>query len=207
MSRRQMERRKYREALVPGLVLSAVAHALVLGMATFGVSLPEDTDDAAEDRAERWEENSVQLVSVRPRSAPSAEARSAAGARANDDAAAEADAAAVAAPRVRAAASAPVVATERVDAPLVAVRIRGERRQEGRLSATQLAGMFPGGDQMPRPTSRAAREASGEHRDVGDRFRALGGTQRAGPSGGGCTVAPGAIIDRRFPQGITIGGS
>lgn len=54
--------------------------------------------------------------------------------------------------------------------------------------------------------SAAAREVSGEPRDVGDRFEGAGGTRRAGPSGGGCTANTGTIIDRRFPRGLAGGG-
>lgn len=203
MSRREMEREKYREALVPALIVSAVVHALVLGLGVYGVSMPEADDRSAEERAERWEENSIHVVSVRPRSSRAVAQRAGGGAPARASGAA---AVSVAAPSVRDP-SVAAVSTERVRAVEAApVVLRTERRERERLSATELAGMFPGGDQMPRATSRAAREVSGEPRDVGDRFRALGGTRRAGPRGGGCTVGPGAIVDRRFPQGITIGG-
>lgn len=205
MSRRDLEKRKFREALVPGLIVSVAVHAVVLGLGAFGVPAPETRDRAEEERLDRWEENSIRMVAVR-----------AASSRARDGGAREPAPAAgspsetvaritVDASPARPSAPATSLATEPVAAPVVAVPLRPERR-ERRLSATELAGMFPDGGQMPRATSRAAREVSGEHRDVGDRFRALGGTRRAGPRGGGCTVGPGAIIDRRFPRGITIGG-
>lgn len=205
MSRRDLEKRKFREALVPGLIVSVAVHAVLLGLGAFGVPAPETRDRADEGRLDRWEENSIRMVAVR--AAPS---------RARDGGAGEPAPAAgspteavaratVDAPPERAPAPAPTVAAEPVAVPVVAVPVRTERR-ERRLSATELAGMFPDGSQMPRATSRAARAVSGEHRDVGDRFRAPGGTRRAGPRGEGCTVGPGAIIDRRFPRGITIGG-
>lgn len=203
MSRREMEREKYREALVPALIVSAVVHALVLGLGVYGVPMPEADDGSAEERAERWEENSIHVVSVRPRSSRAAAQRADGGAPARASGAAST---AVAEPSVRDP-SVAAVSTERVRAvEAVPVALRTETRERERLSATELAGMFPGGDQMPEATSRAAREVSGEPRDVGDRFRTLGGTRSAGPRGGGCTVGPGAIVDRRFPQGITIGG-
>lgn len=205
MSRRDLEKRKFREALVPGLIVSVAVHAVVLGVGALGVPVPETPDRAGEERLDRWEENSIRAVAVRGGSA-----RSPAGGAARPAAAMSSPSEAVAratvdASPVRATDPAPTLATEPVAAPVVAVPLRSERR-ERRLSATELAGMFPDGGQMPRAASRAARAVSGEHRDVGDRFRALGGARRSGPRGDGCTVGPGAIIDRRFPRGITIGG-
>lgn len=205
MSRRDLERRKFRQALVPGLIVSVAVHAVVLGLGAFGVPGAEARDRADRERPDRWDESSIRMVAVR--AAPS---------RARDGGAGEPDPAAgspseavaratVDAPPARAPSPAPTLAAEPVAVPVVAVPLRTERR-ERRLTATELAGMFPDGAQMPRAASRAARAVSGEHRDVGDRFRALGGTRRAGPRGEGCTVGPGAIIDRRFPRGITIGG-
>lgn len=206
MSRRELERRKYREALVPGLVLSAVAHALLLGLGTFGVPSWTDgeADREARERAERWKEESIEVVTVRP-----APARTAAESRAGEAPAragsAEAAASAAVASTIRTPSS-PAVALEPVEAASPVVALRAERREEERLSASDLASLFPGRSEMPKPTSRAAREVSGEARDAGDRFRAVGGTRRAAPRGGGCVVRPGSAINRRFPQGITIGG-
>lgn len=203
MSRRDVERRKFRQALVPGLVLSALAHALLLGLGGFDVPAWTDAppDRTREARAEEWEEESLEVVRVRARSSrpangPAADATSA---RPVERAAASAPAPVVRAP------SAPALAAEPVDVPSVVVAVRAEEREE-RLSASDLAALFPGRSEMPRPTSRAAREASGEARDIGDRFRGVRGTQRAGPRGGGCIVRPGTAINRRFPEGITIGG-
>lgn len=181
---------------------------MVLGVGGFGVSLPDagDGHPDPDERADRWMENSIRTVAVRARSSRAARDEATDLARADRSAPEAAATATVAAPPVRPAARAPAVSADRVDAPLVAVALRGERRERERLSATDLAGMFPGGDETPRPTSRAAREVSGEHRDVGDRFRGLGGTQRVARRGGGCTVTPGTIIDRRFPRGVTPGG-
>lgn len=203
MSRRNLERRKYRKALVPGLIVSAAVHALILGVGAFDVPVTEDSDRDAEERTERWGDNSIRVVSVQPRTSRTVAERAVASAPAR----ATADAVAVAAPAVHVPSAGPSVSTERVrSAAAVTSALDAGRQDRERMSATELAGMFPGDDQMPRPASRA-REVSGAHRDVGDRFRALGGSRRAGPRGGGCIVAPGTIVDRRFPRGITIGGS
>lgn len=209
MSRRELERRKYREALVPGLVLSAVAHALLLGLGTFGVPPWTDgeADREARERAERWKEESIEVVTVRL-----AQARTAAESRAGEAStrAGTAEAPTAAASAAEASTirtpSSPAVALEPVDAASPVSALRAERREEERLSASDLASLFPGRSEMPKPTSRAARETSGEARDAGDRFRAVGGTRRAAPRGGGCVVRPGSAINRRLPQGITIGG-
>lgn len=206
MSRREVERRKFRQALVPGLVLSAVAHVLLLGLGGFGVPTWTDAapDRTREDRADQWEEESLEVVRVRPRPTRVARTAGSPAAGATSARPAERAAASAPAPAVRATA-APALAAEPVDVPSVMVAVRAEERDE-RLSASDLAALFPGRSEMPRPTSRAAREASGEARDAGDRFRGVRGTQRAGPRGGGCIVRPGTAINRRFPEGITIGG-
>lgn len=205
MSRRDTTRRQYRRALVPGLVLSAVAHALVLGLGGFDVPLWDDGETAEVDRVDRYEESGLQVVAVRPTSArqraseetgeagsPSrAVARPPGGDRAR----------AVRPPRSRS------VTVEPVSRPTAVPTLRPDERRRGRLTATDLATLYPGSSEMPRPTSRAAREASGEHRDAGDRFEAVGGARRAGPGGDSCSGAPGAIVDRRFPQDIPSGGT
>lgn len=215
MSRRELERRKYREALVPGLVLSAFVHVLLLGLGTFDVPPWNDAgpDRELRERSERWKEQSMELVTLRPASglaaAESPAARAASGAEAGKEAATAERAPAI---RIRPPSTSSVV-LEPVTAPspVFAVRLERLERQEDeedrRLSASDLAALFPGRNETPRPTSRAAREASGEARDVGDRFRSVGGTRRAAPRGGGCVVRPGTAINRRFPEGITIGGS
>lgn len=203
MSRREMERRKFRQALVPGLVLSAVAHVLLLGLGGFGFPTWTEAppDRTREDRVEEWEEESLEVVRVRARSSRPANgpAAGATSARPAERAAASAPAPVVRVP------SAPALAAKPVHVPSVVVAVRAEEREE-RLSASDLAALFPGRSEMPSPTSRAAREASGEPRDAGDRFRGVRGTRRAGPRGGGCVVRPGTAINRRFPEGITIGG-
>ena len=204
MSRREVERRKFRQALVPGLVLSAVAHVLLLGFGGFGVPTWTEAppDRTREDRAEEWEEESLEVVRIR-RARPSRAAGGPAAGATSTRPAERAEASA-SAPVVRAP-SAPALAAKPVDVPSVVVAVRAEEREE-RLSASDLAALFPDRSEMPRPTSRAAREASGEPRDAGDRFRGVRGTRRAGPRGGGCIVRPGTAINRRFPEGITIGG-
>lgn len=206
MSRRELERRKYREALVPGLVLSALAHVLLLGLGTFDVPPWSDAgpDRDVRERAERWKEQSMELVTLRAATeTPAAVAASGAGA-AKESAARVERAPAVRPPSTSSVALEPVT----VPSPVITARLeRQEDEEDRRLSASELAALFPGRNETPRPTSRAAREVSGEARDVGDRFRAVGGTRRAAPRGGGCVVRPGAAINRRFPEGITIGGS
>lgn len=205
MSRRETERKNFRRALIPGLVLSLVAHGLALGLLAFDVPLwPSDAEDATrEERAERYTERSLEVVALRsPRSSPASPAEEAAAAEAS----ARAAEASTAAPSVRSP-STPSVSAEPVEAPTVVLAVVAERRDERRLSATDLAGMFPGRSQVPKPTSRAARKASGEARDVGDRFEAIGGARNAGPRGGGCTTNPGSLINRRIPSDLTAGGS
>lgn len=204
MTRREVERRKFREALVPGLVLSAVAHLAILGLGAFEVPGWESAapDREREARAEEWEEKSLEVVTLRPRPnrrASSPEAGAASAHRPSETAAAGA-----AAPTVRTP-SASSLAAEPVDVPTVALAVPTHETEE-RLSASDLAALFPGRSETPKPTSRAAREASGETGNAGDRFRGVRGTQRAGPRGGGCVVRPGTAINRRFPEGITIGG-
>lgn len=204
MSRREVERRKFRQALVPGLALSAVAHLALLGLAVLEVPAREESDPNRErqERAEERREKSLEIVTVRPRpdrAAASRPAGASPAARPSATAAADAAAPAVGAPSARR------VATEPVDVPSVVVAVRTEEREE-RLSASDLAALFPGRSETPRPTSRAAREASGDPGTAGDGFRGVAGTQRAGRRGGGCVVRPGTAINRRFPEGITIGG-
>ena len=207
MSRREVERRKFRQALVPGLVLSVLAHVLLLGLGGVGVPTWTDTppDRTPQDRADEWKEESLEVVTLRPRPTRAARTAGSSAAGASSPARpAERAAASAPAPVVRTPAS-PALAAEPVDVPSVRVAVRAEERDE-RLSASDLAALFPGRSEMPRPTSRAAREASGETHDAGDRFRGVRGTQRAAPRGGGCIVRPGTAINRRFPEGITIGG-
>lgn len=204
MSRRERTKRQYRRALVPGLVLSVVAHALVLGLGGFDVPLWDDGETAEEDRVERFEESSLQVVAIRSPTAARQRASDDAG-EAGSPLRSVARPSGAAAPAVRPPSSRNVT-VEPVRRPTAVPTLRPDERRRGRLSATDLATLYPGSNEMPRPTSRAAREASGEHRDVGDRFEAVGGTRRAGPSGGSCTGAPGAIVDRRFPQDIPSGG-
>lgn len=203
MSRREMERRKFRQALVPGIVLSLLAHVVLLGLGSFGLPAwtEADSNRDQQERAREWEEESLEVVNLRSRAARGAKspAAAASSARPAERMASGAPAAAVRAP------SSPAVAAEPVDVPSVMVVVAAEEREE-RLSASDLAALFPGGSEMPKPTSRAAREASGESRDAGDRFSGAGGTRRAGPRGGGCVVRPGTAINRRFPEDITIGG-
>lgn len=202
MSRREVERRKFRQALVPGLALSAVAHLALLGLAVLEVPAREESDPNRErqERAEERRDKSLEIVTVRPR--PDRAAASDPAGRPSATAAAGAAAPAVGAPSARR------VATEPVDVPSVVVAVRREEREdrEERLSASDLAALFPGRSETPRPTSRAAREASGDPGTAGDGFRGVAGTQRAGRRGGGCVVRPGTAINRRFPEGITIGG-
>lgn len=207
MSRREVERRKFRQALVPGLALSAVAHLALLGLAVLEVPAREESDPNRErqERAEERREKSLEIVTVRPRpdrAAASDPAGAPPAGRPSATAAAGAAAPAVGAPSARR------VATEPVDVPSVVVAVRREEREdrEERLSASDLAALFPGRSETPRPTSRAAREASGDPGTAGDGFRGVAGTQRAGRRGGGCVVRPGTAINRRFPEGITIGG-
>lgn len=207
MSRREAERRKFRQALVPGLVLSVLAHVLLLGLGDVGIPAWTDAgpDRDRQERAREWEEESLEIVTVRPRPARAAAEGGipAAGASSPARAAERAEALAPA-PAVRApSASAP--APEPVDVPVVTVAVQVEERDD-RLSASDLAALFPGRSETPNPTSRAAREASDETGDAGDRFRGVRGTQRAGPRGGSCIVRPEGAINRRFPQDITIGG-
>lgn len=217
MSRRELERRKFREALVPGLVLSAVAHALVLGLGHFGAPpwQPEEAPERPDEVADRWQETSLRVVATRHEPAPAAES-GAATAEATSDVAtsrpaptgADAGAADGAAPRTPARPATNGPAPEPVEAPRADLRLAAEGDgEEEQLTATDLAELFPGDGEMPRPASRAAREASGPARDVGDRFGTVGDTRRAAPRGGGCVVRPGALINRRFPEGITVGGS
>lgn len=212
MSRRQEERASFRRAWTAGLAVSVAAHALLLALGAVGVPLWPDDESAAEEReerGERWEERSLQVVSVRAAGADAASASDAAApseASARSVAASGGEAGAVPAVRRPETASLDV---EPARVPTVAVTMPAEVREEERLSATELAGMFPGRDRMPRPTSRAAREASGPARDVGDRFEGIsrGGTRSAGPRGGGCVVNPGSLINRRLPRGLPFGGS
>lgn len=212
MTRREVERRKFRQALVPGLVLSAVAHLALLGLGAVEVPGWETTepDREREASAEEWEERSLEVVTLRPRpdrgaSSPAARARSAP--RPPESSAASAGPA----PEVRPP-SASSAAAERVDVPAVAIAVSRQETEEEtseadeRLSASDLAALFPGRSETPKPTSRAARAASGEPRSIGDQFRGVRGTRRAGARGGGCVVRPGTAINRRFPEGITIGG-
>lgn len=217
MSRRELERRKFREALVPGLVLSAVAHALVLGLGHFGAPSwqPDEAPDRPEEVADRWQDRSLRVVATRSEPAPAAESRAASAAATSDGApsraapsAADAGGADAPAPRTPSRPVSTGVALEPVEAPSADVALAAEGSgDEGRLTATDLAELFPSDGEMPEPASRAAREASGPARDVGDRFGAVGDTRRAAPRGGGCVVRPGAVINRRFPEGITVGGS
>lgn len=203
MSRREAERQKFRLALVPGLLLSAVAHALLLGLGTIGVPLPGETEPAERERSEQPKERAIEAVTVRPEPTRTADGRT--GSVASRGGSAEATATA-SAPRVRASPS-PGAAMEPVEAPSVVVAVRTERTEEERLSATDLAGLFPGGNEMPKPASRAAREASGEAGNAGDQFPAVGDRRRAASRGSGCVIRPGTAINRRFPEGITIGGN
>lgn len=205
MSRRDAARRQYRRALVPGLVLSAVAHALVLGLLALDVPLREDPRDRAVKPADRAQETGLEVVALRQRDARRPASTPGDGAAPPAETGERASEAAVRAPAVRTPPSREMV-TERVEAPAGAVPVPMDERREERLGAAELAALFPGSDEVPRPTSRAAREASGEPRDVGDRFQAVGGTQRAGTRGGGCTVTPGTAINRRFPQDLEFGG-
>lgn len=206
MTRREVERRKFRQALVPGLVLSAVAHLALLGLGAFEIPGRESTtpDREREARAEEWQEKTLELVTVRPdpeRAAGSRDAGAASADRASE-------AAGTAGPATVRVPPAPSVAADPVDVPTVAIAVRtGETREtDERLSASDLATLFPGRSETPKPASRAAREASGEPRSIGDDFRGVRGTRRAGARGGGCIVRPGTAINRRFPEGITIGG-
>lgn len=209
MTRREVERRKFRQALVPGLVLSAVAHLALLGLGAFEIPGREPTtpDREREARAEEWEEKSLELVTVRPdperaeRAAGNPEAGAPSADRASE-AAATAGAATVRVPPASGVAADPV----EVPTAAIAVRTGDTRETEERLSASDLATLFPGRSETPKPASRAAREASGEPRSIGDDFRGVRGTRRAGARGGGCIVRPGTAINRRFPEGITIGG-
>lgn len=215
MSRRELERRKFREALVPGLVLSAVAHALVLGLGHFGPPSwqPDEAPERPEEVADRWQDRSLRVVATRSEPAPAAESRAASGAATSDGAPSRAapsaaDAGGADAPAPRTPSRTAGVTVEPVEAPSADVSLAAEGDgEEGRLTATDLAELFPGDGEMPEPASRAAREASGPARDVGDRFEAVGDTRRAAPRRGGCVVRPGAVINRRFPEGITVGGS
>lgn len=209
MSGREEGRRRYRRALLPGLVLSAAAHVLVLALV--GLDVPEI--DLGEDvDAERYERSSLEVVAIRSTPARRSEAPAdrTRAARSSGKVGVSAPAASAArsadAPAVRLPRSSELTA-EPVPRPASSPALRLEERRRERLTATELAALSAGSAQMPRPTSRAAREVSGEPRDVGDRFAGAGGTRRAGPSGGGCTANPGTIIDRRFPRGLAGGGS
>lgn len=207
MSRREVERQKFRQALVPGLVLSAVAHVLLLGLGDFGIPAwtEAEPDRDRQERAREWEEETLEVVTVQPRPVRAARAAGSPASGATSPARpAETAATSAPAPAVRAP-SAPALAADPVDVPAVMVAVRARERDE-RLNASDLAALFPGRSETPKPTSRAAREASGETGNAGDRFRGVRGTQRAGPRGGGCVVRPGTAINRRFPEGITIGG-
>lgn len=199
-----MERRKFRQALIPGIVLSLAAHLLLLGLGNFGLPSWTDTDSNRdrEERAHEWADRSLEVVNLRPRAVR--KARNPAAGAASSDRRADRAASSAPAPAVRAPSS-PARAAEPVDVPSVMVAVAAEEGEE-RLSASDLAALFPGGSEMPKPTSRAAREASGESRDAGDRFAGARSTRRAGSSGGGCVVRPGTAINRRFPEDITIGG-
>lgn len=201
MTRREVERRKFRQALVPALAVSALAHLVLLGLGAFEIPGWEPTPDRAqqEARAEQWQERSLEVVNVRP-----AAERSAAGPTSDAASAERSSGASAAAPTVRTP-SAPRLAAEPVEVPSVVVALRAEETEE-RLSASDLAALFPGRSEMPRPTSRAAREASGEPSTLGDQFRGVRGTQRAGARGGGCVLRPGTAINRRFPEDIILGG-
>lgn len=205
MDRRDDTRRRYRRALVPGLVLSIVAHALLLGLGGLDVPLRDGDDRADRERAERHREPSLKVVAIRPSEAPpeataSSEASSPVRAPSRSAAASDAPPAGVRSP------AAPTFAAEPVPVPTAAPVLGADGRRDERLTATELASLFPGSDQTPRPTSRAARRVSGEHRDVGDRFQGAGGARRVGPRGGSCTANPGTIIDRRLPRDVTAGG-
>lgn len=207
MSGREEGRRRYRRALVPGLLLSAAAHVLVLALV--GLDVPAIDVGEAPD-AERYQRSSLEVVAVRSRPARGSEAPDRArGALSPEQAGVSAPAAPAAspvdAPAVRVPRS-PDLTAEPVPRTATSPALRLEERRRERLTATELAALSAGSAQMPRPTSRAAREVSGEPRDVGDRFEGAGGTRRAGPSGGGCTADPGTIIDRRFPRGLAGGG-
>lgn len=203
MSRRDSTRRQYRRALLPGLVLSVIAHALALGLGGFDVPLWTDGETSEEDAVDRFQETTLQVVAVRRTEARRTSRADVDGASSASAGPAEAGAGAPAVQPPRS----PVLAVEPVPVPAPAPPLRSEERRRERLSATDLAALYPGSSEVPRPTSRAAREASGEYRDVGDRFGGAGGTRRAGPRGGECTASPGTIIDRRFPEGTTIGGT
>lgn len=204
MSRREMERRKFRQALVPGIVLSLLAHLVLLGLGNFGLPAwtNADSNRGHQEQAREWEEERLEVVNLRSRAVRAA--KSPAAGAASSARPAERVASSSAAPAVRAPSS-PALAAEPVDVPSVMVVVAAEEQEE-RLSASDLAALFPGGSEMPKPTSRAAREASGEFRDAGDRFSGARGTRRAGARGGGCVVRPGTAINRRFPEDITIGG-
>lgn len=208
MTRREVERHKFRQALVSGLVLSAVAHLALLGLGAFEVPGWETTepDREREARAEEWKAESLEVVTLRPRPDRSA-SRPGDGARSARRPPETPAVSAAPTPEVRPA-SAPSVAPGRVNVPAVAIAVSREEANEAdeRLSASDLAALFPGRSETPKPTSRAARAASGEPRSIGDQFRGPRGTQRAGARGGGCVVRPGTAINRRFPEGITIGG-
>lgn len=204
MSRRETVRREYRRALVPGLLLSVAAHVLLLGLGAVGVPPWEETEPAPDERTTERSEQVMEVVDVRPAPARTP-ARSVEASRPDTDDPAEAGLREAAAPSVRTPSSTALHA-EPVPVPAPAAVIPVERRREDRLSATDLAALFPGDGDVPRPTSRAAREASGDGRRAGDGFRAPDDTRRVAPRRGGCIVRPGGVINRRLPRGIVIGG-